>query len=358
MKQDFSPLLKQRLLFGPCGRMASPNLSVEAARPSVFLLALSGSPLRGAPRYATVPAARSGITKVSHVPSSMQELEFSTRSPLLHLFATHQDNLTRILLTHASVFPRTTHDSELNIDIQDALVGKSLQQYRLAMDIFDAMLASLKAAPQAAATAATTPPSAAASSPGKENNSGGAPSSAEPSSNGKGKGKGSSGVDEAPPPPPPQASSGPSSAIEEIEDVRDAIRETIETMVSGKDMEALAEYKSGAGATTVGFGDPSPPSAFAGGATAAAPGAGGVTATGFGAPSGAATTATGFGGGSATGFAPPTVAGAGGGAAANVMVVKRKGRPAPKAAPPAGAQEAVAEGGGVKSSPKKAKSNE
>ncbi|CAM9331136.1 unnamed protein product [Scytosiphon promiscuus] len=245
---------------------------------------------------------------------------------------------------------------------KDALVGKSLHQYRLAMGIFDAMLASLKAAPTADTAATAAPPSADVSSPGKENSSSGAPSVASegPSSNGKGKGKGGA-VDEPTPPLAPSSSSSPSSAIEEVEDVRDAIRETIETMVSGKDMEALAEYKSGAGSTTVGFGAPSSSSsssASSGGATAAAAAAvaGGVTTTGFGAPSGAATTARGFGGASATAFAPPSVAGAGGAAAANVMVVKRKGRPAPKAAP-AGAQEAVAGGVAGKTSPKKAKNN-
>ncbi|CAM9200146.1 unnamed protein product [Hapterophycus canaliculatus] len=241
---------------------------------------------------------------------------------------------------------------------KDALAGKSLEQYRLAVGIFDAMLASLKAT-SAAAASATARPSTDASSPGKENSSSGPPSgaSAEPSSNGKGKGKGS-GVDK---PSPPLAaastSSSPSSTIEELEDARDAIRETIETMVSGKDMEALAEYKSGAGSTTVGFGTPSSASASTGGATAAAAVAGGVTATGFGAPSRAASTATGFGGAAASAFAPPSVAGAGGGAAANVMVVKRKGRPAPKTSP-GSAQEAVAGGGATKTSPKKAKNNE
>eukprot|EP00752_Nemacystus_decipiens_P004910 g4469.t1 len=253
---------------------------------------------------------------------------------------------------------------------KDALVRQSLDQYRLAVGIFDAMLASLKAeAPTATAAAG---PSGDAPSPGKENSSGDAAApngSAEPlslngnggsTSNGKGKGKGTGGAGGAAE-EPSQAST--MSTIEELEDVRDAIRETIDTMVSGKDMEALAEYKSGAGSTTVGFGDPSPASAFSGGGGSGSSSGGGsageVTTVGFGASSGAsATTTTGFGGGasSAAAFATPGVGG-GGGAGANVMVVKRKGRPAPKAAgesapPPAKETSATAV-----ASPKKAKAS-
>lgn len=240
---------------------------------------------------------------------------------------------------------------------QDALVRQSLEQYRLAVGIFDAMLASLKEAPPAAGDAAC---------PGKENGSSDAAASngsAESvskgtgSSNGKGKGEEEGGATKKPPPA--------MSAIEELEDVRDAIRETIDTMVSGKDMEALAEYKSGAGSTTVGFGDPSPPSAFSGGGGGSGGGAAGeVTTVGFGAPSGAAAaaatvatgfggaSATGFGGASATAFAPPGVRG---GTAANVMVVKRKGRPAPKAGGASGPPPAKEEG--ATASPKKAKAS-
>ncbi|CAM9109348.1 unnamed protein product [Pylaiella littoralis] len=238
---------------------------------------------------------------------------------------------------------------------KDALVGQSLEQYRLAVGVFDIMLASLKEAPPAATPSAA--PSVDAASPGKENSSNGTGSS-----NGKGKGKGR-GVEEVLPSPPPAAVS-PASAIEELEDVRDAIRETIDTMVSGKDMEALAEYKSGAGSTTVGFGEPSPASAFASGGGSGSGAAREVTTVGFGAPSeamaattaaglGGASVTTGFGGSSAsaTAFAPPVVGGA---PAANVMIVKRKGRPAPKTA-------AVAAGGGAGSeaaaSPKKTKGN-
>lgn len=224
------------------------------------------------------------------------------------------------------------------------------------MGVFDAMLASLKEAPEV--TAAAADPSADAASPGKENSDAPNTSNGSGSSNGKGKGKG--GVQGVASPPPSAA-----SAIEELEDVRDAIRETIDTMVSGKDMEALAEYKSGTGTTTVGFGNPSPASAFSGGGggggggsssnggVAATPAAGEVTTVGFGAQQSGATTTAGFGGASAAGFAP---AGAGGGAAANVMVVKRKGRPAPK---PAAAATAPVAGVGVEAivSPKKAKPN-
>eukprot|EP00903_Cladosiphon_okamuranus_P008873 g8495.t1 len=244
---------------------------------------------------------------------------------------------------------------------KDALVKQSLDHYRLAVGIFDAMLASLKA--EAPAPTAASAPSGDAASPGKENSSGdaGAPngSSVEPSSVGSGssndKGKGKGGVAEE--------ASPAMSAIDELEDVRDAIRETIDTMVSGKDMEALAEYKSGAGSTTVGFGDPSPSSAFAGGGGGSGRGssgggaAGEVTTVGFGASSGAAassTAATGLGGASSKAFAPPGVGG-GGGAAANVMVVKRKGRPAPKAA--AGARAPPPAGEATAASPKKAKAS-
>ncbi|CAN0275887.1 unnamed protein product [Ectocarpus sp. 6 AP-2014] len=244
---------------------------------------------------------------------------------------------------------------------KDALVGQSLEQYRLAMGVFDAMLASLKEAPEV--TAAAADPSADAASPGKENSDAPNTSNGSGSSNGKGKGKGKGGAQGAASPPPSAA-----SAIEELEDVRDAIRETIDTMVSGKDMEALAEYKSGTGTTTVGFGNPSPASAFSGGGgggggggsssnggVAATPAAGEVTTVGFGAQQSGATTTAGFGGASAAAFAP---AGAGGGAAANVMVVKRKGRPAPKPATAATApMTAPVAGVGAEAvvSPKKAK---
>ncbi|CAM9951153.1 unnamed protein product [Ectocarpus fasciculatus] len=240
---------------------------------------------------------------------------------------------------------------------KDALVGQSLEQYRLAMGVFDAMLASLKEAPEVTAPAADA--SADAASPGKENSDAPNTSNGSGSATGKGKGKGAQGVAS----PPPSAA----SAIEELEDVRDAIRETIDTMVSGKDMEALAEYKSGTGTTTVGFGNPSPAPASSGaggaggggsssnGRVAATPAAGEVTTVGFGAQQSGATTTAGFGGASATGFAP---AGAGGGAAANVMVVKRKGRPAPKPAAAAATAAPVA-GVGAEAivSPKKAKPN-
>ncbi|CAB1119715.1 unnamed protein product [Ectocarpus sp. CCAP 1310/34] len=238
----------------------------------------------------------------------------------------------------------------------DALVERSLEQYRLAMGVFDAMLASLKETPEV--TAAAAGPSPDAASPGKENSDAPNTSNGSGSPNGKGKGKG--GAQGVASPPPTAA-----SAIEELEDVRDAIRETIDTMVSGKDMEALAEYKRGTGTTTVGFGNPSPASAFSGGGggggggsssiggVAATPAAGEVTTVGFRALQSGATTTAGFGGASAAGFSP---AGAGGGAAANVMVVKRKGRPAPK---PAAAAPPPVAGVGAEAiiSPKKAKPN-
>ncbi|CAM9281665.1 unnamed protein product [Choristocarpus tenellus] len=101
--------------------------------------------------------------------------------------------------------------------------------------------------------------------------------------------------------------SGAACSVDEITDLLDTIRETIETMKSGKDMEALADYKSGAtsgGTTTIGFG---------------APGGGedGTTTVGFGSAPATVTTGgtSGFTGAGAT-----TSSGAGG----NVMVVKRK----------------------------------
>ncbi|CAN0534426.1 unnamed protein product, partial [Ectocarpus sp. 12 AP-2014] len=85
---------------------------------------------------------------------------------------------------------------------KDALVGQSLEQYRLAMGVFDAMLASLKEAPEV--TAAAADPSADAASPGKENSVAPNTSNGSGSSNGKGKGKG--GAQRVASPPPSAAS--------------------------------------------------------------------------------------------------------------------------------------------------------
>lgn len=127
----------------------------------------------------------------------------------------------------------------------------------------------------------------------------------------------------------------------------DTIRETIETMSSGKDMEALAEYKSGsAGSTSVGFGASS-----GSGAGSGAPGnaeSGGTTAIGFGgsASNGAskASSSSQASSSSESGAGVP-LASAGsnpaGGSTENVLQVKRKSRPgASKAAPQEGGNAA------------------
>lgn len=224
-------------------------------------------------------------------------------------------------------------------------MGQSLDQYRLAAGIFEFMLAALKAA--------------AKPSTEKENSGDGNSSKSTPAgvSNGKGKGKAKDDKEGYEPPAisNPATTNTRGGTAEELQDVLDAIRETIETMVSGKDMEALAEYKSGAVSTTVGFGDASSSlgsGAAGAGAGAAAPGNGGaegLTTVGFGA-AGTATT-TGFGGGiSAEG------AGVGAGTTATVMVVKRKGRPAQQAVGGEGKEAVtVTDTGG---SAKKAKTSE
>lgn len=238
----------------------------------------------------------------------------------------------------------------------------SLEQYRLAAGIFEAMLASSKG-PQASA------------SPGRENS--GDSSSAGTwngnSKKGKGKGKesaaaaaaageGEGGQQEAPTATAPVISA---QTADELQDSLDAIRETIDTMVSGKDMEALAEYKSGAASTTIGFGDASPsPSSLlaAGGASGSSvcP-AGETTTVGFGTAGAAVatttTTSAGFGeevlNGALKAFSSSGIRGTTA-AAGNVMVVKRKGRPASKV--PGGGVAGVTPGGGDVA--KKAKSAE
>lgn len=236
----------------------------------------------------------------------------------------------------------------------------SLEQYRLAAGIFEVMIASRKeedTLPQAQRT-------------GKENNGDttepcGSSSTANSS---KGKGKGRSEESETTPPAAVAAGGG---SAEELQDVLDAIKETIETMVSGKDMEALAEYKSGAVSTTVGFGEVS--SLLSGGAAAAAGGGGSsgntveVTTVGFG---GGSLASTGFGGAGGQGgvsgasVSSSSAPGAASASSANVMVVKRKGRPAPKAisgGAGAGGAGAACEGasvGGGDDASKKAKSKE
>lgn len=180
--------------------------------------------------------------------------------------------------------------------VQEALVTRSLEQYRMAAKIFEVMVACRKE------QATSEPPLE--SSSGKGNGA-----------EGKGKGK-SNGQDVTDAPKP--STSGASAAggtAEELQDALDAIRETIETMVSGKDMEALEEYKSGAASTTIGFGDSSSSGAASGGD------AGGSTTVGFG---GTGETSKGVSNGVSSGSSTT------GTATANIMVARRKGRPAPK----------------------------
>lgn len=181
---------------------------------------------------------------------------------------------------------------------QEALVTRSLEQYRMAAKIFEVMVACRKE--QAASELPLE------SSSGKENGAEG---------KGKGKSKGED-VTDAPKPSTSGASAAGGSA-EELQDALDAIRETIETMVSGKDMEALEEYKSGAASTTIGFGD----SSSSGAGAASGGDAGSSTTVGFG---GTGETSKSVSNGVSSGSSTGT-------ATANIMVARRKGRPAPKA---------------------------
>lgn len=248
---------------------------------------------------------------------------------------------------------------------QDSLVAASLEQYRAAAGIFEKMLTNLKAAEsssqgpesarkesngqqrQVSPTTATTATASVATS-GESNGMGKGkgkyqeatrrPAS---SSNANGDGKIENGAEAA----DAGAQIFPGSA-EDIQDVLDTIRETIETLVSGKDMDALAEYRKGAVSTTVGFGVPS----SAGESGAGSIGASAVvevTTIGF---QGAVESAV-NGGDIQTEFdyghsGPGRAAGAGT-AGPSMMVVKRKGRPTPKAVPgEGGTVEAGASGGG------------
>lgn len=203
-------------------------------------------------------------------------------------------------------FPALTPTLGMYGRAQDALVTRSLEQYRMAAKIFEVMVACHKE--QAASELPLE------GSSGKENSA----KNVTDTKTGKGKGK-SKGEDVADASKP--STSGASAAggsAEELQDALDAIRETIETMVSGKDMEALEEYKSGAASTTIGFGDSSSSS----GAGAASGGdAGGSTTVGFG---GTGETSKGGSNGVFSGFSST------GTATANIMVARRKGRPVPK----------------------------
>ena len=199
----------------------------------------------------------------------------------------------------------------------------------MAAKIFEAMLALSKKL----AESEPPPPKSPAE---KENGNGGNAEnegerdSGKTTDNGKGKSR-SKHVEDSKEPSPSGAFAARGSE-KELLDTLDAIRETIDTMMSGKDMEALAEYKSGTASTTIGFGDSSS-SCSAGAANG---GVAGSTTVGFGGSGGKSTgngnPEAGVAGGSngaSSGFSS-AVEGAGA-AAANTMVVKRKGRPVPKA---------------------------
>lgn len=220
----------------------------------------------------------------------------------------------------------------------------SLEQYHLAAGVFENMLTALKTS--------STPPATA--SPGKENAGNSeekqqSDATTPPSADSKGKGK---GPEETPVVSSSSSVNGqtdgqqqnlPTGSAEEIQDVLDAIRETIETMSSGKDMEALAEYKSGAVSTTVGFGETSVAGADAG----AGAGAGADVGTSNGAGASSRTPALngeqkGFGVAAGAGVVAGGGAAAPGGGGVNVMMVKRKGRPAAAAPKPVAANGSVA----------------
>ncbi|CAM9122443.1 unnamed protein product, partial [Discosporangium mesarthrocarpum] len=213
---------------------------------------------------------------------------------------------------------------------KDALLTQARGHYESAMTVLEKMVAELVASSSADQKNG---------SPQTHNGQGGgseqalvpAPSDNDElaaSSTDKGKGKGkaramastvAAEVEEE----PTASGNGGEGSIEELKDLLDTIRETVETLKSGKDMEALAEYKNSAGlgaggATTVGFGAPGE----GGQGGPGGPGGAGTTTVGFGSPtpSSGLTDAT-LGSGSAS------TAADGGSGGKSVMLVKRKPKP-------------------------------
>lgn len=224
----------------------------------------------------------------------------------------------------------------LHLPAQNKLVVLSLEHYQLAAKVLEDMLSTL--------ASATSPSAPTISSSEQEGGS-------QPTA---------SGGPEATPGKDEGESAPAAGSAEEIQDVLDTIRETIETMKSGKDMKALAEYRSDAVSTTVGFGDSSSNSA----ACAAGGSATGVTANGTGA--GTLNGAKGVSGSSGAGqggvdtpaastsFASKGAEGAGG----NVMLVKRKGRPTPRAVPHEAGAMGAQDGNAVTNDAKRPKTGE
>lgn len=215
---------------------------------------------------------------------------------------------------------------------QDSLVARSLEQYRLAAQKLEKMLAVIKSSPPLEAEGSNEQESspAVASAPGKgedkveEQTSASVPLPA--------------GGEQQPAEAAGKATAkAVTGSADEIQDVLDAIRETIETMSSGKDMEALTEYRNGAEATTVGFGNDSGGASSTSGSanigetktvgfgTGAATGAGEASHESKGsAPNGGQ---HGSDANTVTSMSSPAAKTSGG----SVMLVKRKGRPSPKA---------------------------